>query len=68
LAIDLWNGLDFYFEYDLNRKNWYLTKQQRWYIPDGGYEIKYSDKSIIENVKNGICIDDFRIKDYLHPW
>lgn len=67
-AVDLWNGLDFYFEYDTIRKNWYLTQKQSWYIPDGEYEKKYLSDSKIEKVEDGICIDAFRIKDYLQPW
>ncbi len=67
-AVDLWTGYDFYFEYDKVRKNWYLTKQQEWFIPDGEYERKYAPDSKIDKVENGICIDDFRIKDYLRPW
>jgi hypothetical protein len=67
-AIDLWNGLDFYFEYDPRRKNWYLSKQRKWFIPEGEYEIKYAPDSQIESVVNGKSIDDFKIKDYLQPW
>lgn len=66
-AVDLWNGYDFYFTYDKNRNNWYLTQQQKWVIPDGGYEMKYELGSILEKVVNGICIDDFKINDYLKP-
>lgn len=67
-AINEGNGLDFYFEYNSIKKNWFLIQQQKWQIPDGEYERKYSPGSRIEKVRNGICIDDFRIKDYLQPW
>lgn len=67
-AINEGNGLDFYFKYDTFRNNWYLTQQQRWYIQDGEYEKKYAPDSKIEKLERGICIDEFRIKNYLQPW
>lgn len=67
-AINDGNGLDFYFTYDHISKNWYLTQQQDWYIPDGEYERKYAPEGNVEKVEDGICIDAFRIKDYLQPW
>jgi len=67
-AVNLWNGYDFYFTYDTSRKNWYLTQKQKWIIPDVEHEMKYEQVSIPEKVENGICIDDFRIKNYLISW
>lgn len=70
-SINLFKGFDFYFEYDSNRKNWYLTKKQGWDIPDGGLTGTIKDIThegyLIEKVENGISIDDFRIGDYLVP-
>ena len=78
-GFDYNEGFDFYFEYDNDRENWYLTKQQKWIMADytqtfeeegGGvvmgparYEKEYTEA--IEIVSNGICIDDFKIDNYL---
>lgn len=70
-SINLSKGFDFYFEYDANRNNWYLTKKQGWEIPDGGAKGTINDITHkgyeLEKVDKGISIDDFRIEDYLEP-
>jgi hypothetical protein len=63
-AVDLSTGFDFYFSYDVNRKNWFLTKEHRWTIPDGGFERIY-DKDAVSTTEN-LSIDNFRINKYLN--
>ncbi len=68
-AVNLEKGLDFYFEYDKTRENWYLKYQQEWYRIDYNLstEIGYSPDSKLQKVDNGLCIDDFKIKNFLKP-
>jgi hypothetical protein len=63
-AVDLNTGFDFYFSYDINRKNWFLTKEHSWIIPDGGFEPTY-DKAPV-SAKENLSIDNFRINKYLN--
>ncbi len=69
-AVDYSKGLDFYFEYDKERENWYLQYKQEWYRKDFNHstEIEYWPENKVEKVNNGLCIDDFKIKNYLIPW
>lgn len=78
-GFDYNEGFDFYFEYDNYRHNWYLKKLQKWIMEDytqlvdeedGSVRIgttRYEKKYIgeIETINDDICIDDFKIDDYL---
>jgi hypothetical protein len=66
-ALDLWNGIDFYFEFSNKANNWVLKKSQQWEIPDGHYERAYFDKNKY-TVEQEMSIDDFKIVKYLRPW
>lgn len=69
-AVDYNEGLDFYFEYDKARENWYLQYKQVWYREDYNHStaIKYLPQDTLEKIDNDLCIDDFNIKKYLRPW
>jgi hypothetical protein len=66
-AVDLWNGVDFYFDFNKKLNNWVLKKSQNWEIDDGGYERMYLNKNEYK-LEREMPIDDFRIVKYLKPW